>query len=124
MTTHVREEVHTVIATEDLSGSQYKVITLAGTIAQAADKARYAGVQRTNVTSGGHASAVYDGVTKALVGGAVTTPGWPLKIANSGFLVACASGDQGIARMSQNAAAASGDLTQVFISALPHLWGG
>lgn len=116
MTTHITECALQVVATEDLSGAKYKCITFNGTISQAADRtARNAGICRFVVTSGGHTGAIYHGVTKAYIGGgAVSTPGWPLMVANSGFLIAATSGQVSCARLAQNAAAASGDLAMVF----------
>lgn len=114
MTTHIREESYQVTATEDLSGAKYKAITLAGTIAQAADRAaRVGGIMRYAVNSGQNTGAIYDGITKAFVGGAVSTPGWPLMVANSGFLVAATSGALTHARLAQ-ASASSGDVAAVF----------
>lgn len=116
MTTHIREEAIQLVATEDLSGAKYKAITFAGTIAQAADRpARAAGICRFVCASGGHTGAIYEGITKAFVGGAVTTPGWPLMVANSGFLIAATSGGVALARMAQSTAAASGDLAMVMM---------
>lgn len=125
---HVRENEWPIVAAEDLSAGRYKLVTLAGTFAQAADKARVAGVLKFVATSGQNGSAVYEGATKAFVGGAVSTPGWPLKAANSGWLVACNSGDQANARfvgVGNAATAASGDLAAIWIDAMvPGVWGG
>lgn len=125
MATHEREEALVVVATEDLSNAKYKCVTFNGTIAQAADKARVAGISRFVATSGNHANAVYDGITKAVIGGAVTTAGWPLKVANSGFLVACASGDMAVARLRYVGSVASGDIVSVLAGfTMPSVWGG
>jgi len=115
MTTHIREDAFQVVATEDLMPAKFKVITFAGTIAQAADRlARAAGICRFTVTSGGHTGAIYSGITKAFIGGGtVSTPGWPLMIANSGYLIAATSGQPSCARLCQTGAAASGDLAAV-----------
>lgn len=115
MTTHQHEDSLQVVATEDLTPAKYKCVTFAGTIAQSTDRlARVAGICRFVVASGGHTGAIYGGVTKAFVGAAVTTPGWPLMVANSGYLILATSGQPSCARMAQNAAAASGDLAVVF----------
>lgn len=132
MTVHKDECLTEVQAAADLTvaGSQYKVINLGGTIAAAADKARFAGILKHGATSGYLASAVYDGFTKGYVGGAVSTPGWPLKVANSGFLVACASGDiAAVARFwpgHGTTTAASGDIAPVLadFDGAPGYWGG
>lgn len=115
MTTHISEVAIQVQATEDLTLAKYKCITFAGTIAQAADRpARNAGICRFTVTSGGHTGAIYNGITKAFIGGgAVSTPGWPLMVANSGYLIAATSGQNSCARLAQSAAAASGDLAVI-----------
>lgn len=116
MTTHINECAYQVVATEDLTPAKYKAITLNGTIAQAADRpARAIGICRFVVTSGGHTGAIYHGVTKAYVGAAVTTPGWPLMVANSGWLVLATSGSPSCARFLGTTAAASGDLAPVMV---------
>ena len=62
---------------------------------------------------GYNATAIMDGVTKAFIGGAVSTLGYPLKIANSGWLVAASSGDVYVARAL--AIGGSGDLLEVAV---------
>jgi hypothetical protein len=49
---------------------------------------------------------------KAKMGLACASIGWPLKVANSGYLVPCGSGDFSVARLS-DATASSGDIAQV-----------
>lgn len=125
MATDIKKDVFTITAAQDLSATSamFKVVTFAGTIGAAADTARWAGVNVTNVVSGESLSAAYSGVFKASFGGAVTTPGWPLKVANSGWLVAAASGDTTIGRAV--AAVASGDLaTGMFNFTNPSIWHG
>lgn len=134
MTTHIREEIIDVTAAADLSAqaSRFKVVTFAGTIALAADKAAFAGILKFGAQSGFIGGAVQEGVTKALVGAAVSTPGWPLKVANSGFLVAAASGDISsvVGRFLKSTVglttAASGDLAMVSVDFMrcPGYWGG
>ncbi len=108
MTTHIREESYQVVATEDLLAAalKYKAITLNGTIA--ADTRLAAGLLRTSVQSGGHATAVYAGLTKVWAAGAVGTPGFPLTITTSGFAAVCVSGGYSVGRFL--ATCASGDL--------------
>lgn len=116
MTTHISEEIFQVQAGADLSGSasRYKVVLLNGTIAAAAAVTRLAGILKYGNNSGYNCGVVYDGITKAIVGGAVSTLGWPLKVANSGFLIAAASGDNGVcARLWGETIPASGDVAQV-----------
>lgn len=113
MTTHIEEKSYQVLATEDLSGAKYKMITLAGAIAQAANYKTAAGLCKTAPGSGYNTQAVYEGITKAFMGGAVTTIGYPLKVANSGFLVAANSGDGTVGRALTSCA--SGDICAVTI---------
>ncbi len=113
MTTHIEEKSYQVLATEDLSGAKYKMITLGGTVAQAANYKQSAGICKTAPGSGYNTQAVYEGLTKAYVGAAVTTLGYPLKVANSGFLVVANSGDSVVGRALT--AAASGDIIPVAI---------
>lgn len=96
MSTHIKEEVLQLVAGEDLRGTVGKVITLAGTIAASPRTA--AGVHKGSVSSGQHTGAVYEGVTKGYFGGAVSTPGWPLTVAASGWLTAAGSGNSTIGR--------------------------
>lgn len=114
-TVHVRENELTVTATEDLSGAQYKLITLAGTIQQSGSLGRVAGICKFWASSGYQASAVYEGLTKAFVGAAVSTPGWGLKAANSGWLTPCLPGslEVTIGRFIGSTAAASGDIIPI-----------
>jgi hypothetical protein len=115
MTTHIKEDKIAVSATEDLSNGLHKVITLTGLIGQAQSRIA-AGICKTVATSGYTASAVYQGLTKALVGGAVSTVGYPLKVANSGFLVVATSGDVSCGRALTTAV--SGDIAPVAVDFL------
>jgi hypothetical protein len=111
MTTHIKEESIQVVATENLQGSALKAITLNGTIAASPRTA--AGVSKSSVTSGQHASAVYQGLTKAYFGGAVSTIGWPVTVTTSGFLIAAGSGNSTIGRAL--AVVASGEIGAVAV---------
>lgn len=106
--------MRSVVAAADLRADnfQFKAVTMDGTIAAANQRA--AGLLRTGNVASGHLSVVYAGFTKALVGGAVNTVGFPLKITTSGFLIACVSGDTSIGRLSDRVAA-SGDLAEVMV---------
>jgi hypothetical protein len=110
MTTHINGIAFAVQATEDLSQAKYKVGTLAGTIAQATDK-RLGGVIVSNTSSGYNGSQIVSGITKAYIGAAVGTVGYPLKLANSGYLTPASSGDVSCGRNLQ--LANSGDITMV-----------
>lgn len=115
MTIHINGMGYQVNATEDLTNAKFKVITLLGTIAQAAGPRAVAGVCVYPVTSGYTATAIVNGITKALVGAAVNSLGAPLKVANSGFLTPASSGDVSCARALNTAS--SGDLLEVLFDA-------
>lgn len=115
MTTHINGMGYQVNATEDLTNAKFKVITLLGTIAQAAAPRAVAGVCVYPVTSGYTATAIVNGITKALVGAAVNSLGAPLAVANSGWLTNAASGDIAVARALNTAN--SGDLLEVMFDA-------
>lgn len=103
------QQVWNVTATEDLTGAgnMFKAVSIAGTIAAGPTFA--IGILRSKGVSGQQVSAVVKGVTKVMVGTAVSTLGHPLKIAaTSGWLAAAASGDVHVGRAL--ALAASGDL--------------
>jgi hypothetical protein len=110
MTGHIIENKLQLVATEALNadGHLHKAVTINGTIAATPRTA--VGLLKTLVNSGNHAPACYQGVTKGIVGAAVTTPGWPLTITTSGFLIAAASGNVSIGRYIGTGAAASGDM--------------
>ena len=113
MTTHNEFNTYTVTAADDLSAqsSRFKVISFGGTIAPGPSRA--AGILQTSCRSGEQATYAYDGICKAVAGGTVTTLGFPLTVANSGFLIA--SVVSGVAHGRALEAAASGDLFQVMI---------
>lgn len=113
MTVHITEEMMGFVATADLSApsAKYKVVTIGGTIAASLPQAL--GVLKYGTSSGGNGSAIYAGVTKAFVGGAVSTVGWPLTVTTSGFLVAATSGQLTCGRAM--AVAASGDVAFVAV---------
>lgn len=110
MTTHIGGDSYQVQAAEDLTGAKLRCINLAGTIAQATEK-KGVGILTTYTESGYNATAFIRGIHKAYVGGAVSTVGYPLKVANSGWLVVATSGDGFVARAL--ATAASGDICPV-----------
>ena len=124
MTTEMRFEALPVVATADMNdaGSRFKVINLAGTICAAGD-VRAAGILRNAPKNTETAEAVYNGITKGVAGAAVSTPGWPMKNANSGFLVAAASGDMTFGSFIDSCS--SGDLVRVYADFLnPGYWHG
>ena len=116
MTTHVNRTItHTVKATADLSGAKNKLVTLAGTIAQANTGFGVAGVLETSVGSGYHHGVVAQGIVKAFAGAAVTSLGWPAAMANSGFITNAASGNFTVGRYLETCS--GGDLVQVLLDA-------
>jgi hypothetical protein len=108
MTTHISEDLYGVVATVDLSiaAYKYKVINLNGTLAAGPNLA--AGILKYGANSGGTASCVIHGVTKAFAGAAVGTVGYPLTVTTSGYLIAASSGGVSIGRAL--ATCASGDI--------------
>lgn len=113
MTVHQRQELVTVPATADLSGvaSRFKVITIGGTIAAAADVKQLAGILWNGAEVGQGASAVREGITKALAGVAIGTVGYPITVANSGFITVVVSGGYSFGRVRETCS--SGDLVAV-----------
>lgn len=114
MTTHQETILgFPVKATEDLSGAKNKLITLAGTIAQAATGRAVAGLNVSNVGSGYNHTAITLGIGKAYAGAAVTSAGWGAALANSGFLTNAGSGGITVGRFLTTCS--SGDLVEVLI---------
>jgi len=114
MTTSVnRTLTHTVRATADLSGAKFKLVTLAGTIAQATSGLACAGLLETAVGSGYNCGVVAQGIVKAYAGAAVASLGWPATLANSGWITNAASGNYTVGRFLETCN--SGDLVQVML---------
>lgn len=106
---------HVFTAANDfrVAGALYKVVDFAGDLSVAGGK-NAMGILQSQPNSGQHGNVHYFGETKAVAGAAITTPGYPLTTAASGFVVAAVSGDNVIGRYVQggrtaNAACASGD---------------
>lgn len=117
MTNHLERELGIAVkATEDLTIAENKMITLGGTIAQAASARKVAGLINSSTGSGYNHLAVMLGIDKALAGAAVTSAGWPIALANSGFITNAASGDYIVGRFLTTCA--SGDLVEVAIDTL------
>lgn len=116
MTVHQQQSTVTVAAGADLSASssRFKVITVDGTICSAALQLRAAGISWTSAESGQGITAVRAGITKAMAGEAVTSAGFPFKIANSGFLVNATSGSTTFGRFRETCS--SGDLVPVEVN--------
>ena len=113
MTTHVNEEVITVVAGEALTNAEhkYKAVAIAGTITPTVGLAL--GLLVTSVQSGGHASVVHKGVTKAWAAAAVASGGTVLTITTSGYVASATSGQYTIGRALEPAS--SGDLFRVSV---------
>jgi len=114
MTIEGQFKVWNVLAAEDLLNAVGKAVTINGTIAPTIANA--IGVLRGKGSTGQHLPAVFEGVTKVVVGAAVTTPGYPIKITTSGFFIAAASGDGHVGRLLNTAAVASGDLVPAMVN--------
>jgi hypothetical protein len=114
VTTHGRQNLWSIVAATDLSAasSRFKAVNFAGLIA--GSTSRIAGVLVTSAKSGERVSVVYEGVSKVLAGGAVSTLGYPLSVNSDGFFVAAASGAPHIGRAT--ATCASGDLVEAFVN--------
>lgn len=116
MTIESEFSVWNVTAAEDLSGAGalYKIVSIAGTIAAGPSLA--VGVLRSKNISGGQVSAVFKGITKVVLGAAVTTPGYPfVTAATSGFAIAASSGGVHHGRLLNTGAVASGDLVTALV---------
>jgi hypothetical protein len=113
MTTHITEDLYGVVATVDLSAPalRYKIINLNGTLAAGPNLA--AGILKYGANSGGTASAITFGITKAFAGAAVGTVGYPLTVTTSGYLIAASSGGVTIGRAL--ATCASGDIVSATV---------
>jgi hypothetical protein len=116
MTTHIKHELRQIVAGADLSGTgaQFKVVTLDGVICSAALFNRAAGILFYGGVASSFLGVAYVGITKAYIGATCASIGFPLAIANSGFLVPVTSGGFAVGRLS-DATAASGDLAQVSV---------
>jgi len=79
-----------IVATEDLSGGQYKAIDIDGTFAQAAGTP--IGIQQGAAQSGEDATAGYNGRSRYVAGGGTIAAGARLTVANSGFMITATSG--------------------------------
>lgn len=116
MTVYQQQQLITVEATADLSGeaSRFKVVTIGGAICSAALVKQAAGILWHGAEVGQGASVVREGVTKALAGVAISTVGYPITTANSGFLALTVSGGHTFGRALETCA--SGDLVPVYVN--------
>ena len=107
----------TIVAGHDLSGLQYHVVTVAGSLATS--NATAFGVLENKPQSGEHGTVAYLGKVKAKCFGTIAIGG---KVSvGSGMLIAASSGDLSIGIMGRTAAA-SGDIQTAYINGL-NKWG-
>lgn len=90
MATHGDFESISILAGADLSGSQYRAVQIAGTLATTNVNA--AGILQNKPQSGENACIAYSGHMKGIAGAALAA-GARFKVASGGFLAAVASGD-------------------------------
>lgn len=100
-----QQVLDTIIAGEDLSGSQYLAIEADGTIAANNDVAY--GLLKNKPLSGEHAALAVSGLLKGRAAAAISA-NVRLKVTTSGFITTVASGD-GSCGKNLNAAVGSGD---------------
>lgn len=115
-----------IVAAEDLlTGALHKTVTVGGTIAQSGAGVYPAlplGVLKSQGKVGEQVSVAAMGIVKAYLGLAVTTLGWPLVPANSGYLVpgsytsVQSALSYVVARYLGPGAAASGDLATILLT--------
>lgn len=102
-------------ASEDLSAAQYTAVIVdgAGTVGPATAAERMTGILQNDPESGRAAEVMVSGVSKAIAGEELATPGTILEVGTGGKLVAL---DAGVAvAQLLDTAAADGDLITVLI---------
>lgn len=83
-------KTQTVKAGQDLSGHRYKAVNLAGTVAEASAPA--IGIVRNAPNNGDHATVIYQGRCKVLVGAAVASNSL-IGVTTSGFFITVTGSD-------------------------------
>jgi hypothetical protein len=113
MTVHNQIQLKTVASVADLSGaaSRFKVVTIGGVICSAALVRQAAGILWHGGEIGQGSSVVREGIAKAYAGIAVGTVGYPITVADSGFLTLVVSGGISFGRALETCS--SGDLVKV-----------
>lgn len=110
---------HTIVAVNDFRTLHYRVVDITGDLAVAGG-AMAGGIVQSQPNSGQFMHVGVLGVMKAFAGAVITTPGYPLTTAASGWVIAAVSGSTVVGRYLQTAACASGDLvTGLFNFASP-----
>jgi hypothetical protein len=113
---------YTMLTANDFRTLLYRVVDFGGDLS-VAGAASAAGISQSRANSGSHMNVHVVGVAKAIAGAAITTPGYPLTTAASGFVVPAVSGSHVIGRYVQagripGAAANSGDMVTGFFNFL------
>ena len=104
MTVEGKYETLTVVASQDLTGHQFKAVDLSGGVG--VNSLISVGILRNKPYTGDHATVAYKGQMKAYAGGAINS-GAQVGVTASGFLISVATSRYvGIALVS----AASGDI--------------
>lgn len=111
MTIEQRVSHITVTAGQDLTPQAvlHKAVSVNGTIA--ANPRDAVGLLKTHGLTGEGVRVADSGIIKGVAGAAVTTPGFPVTVTASGFLIAAPVGSATIGKA--YAAAASGDLIPI-----------
>ncbi len=84
MTVERKYETITVVASQDLTGHQFKAVDLSGGVA--INSLIAVGILRTKAFTGDHATVAYKGQMKAIAGGAINS-GAQVGVTASGFLI-------------------------------------
>ncbi len=88
MTTENVYETLTLVASQDLTGHQFKAVDLSGGVA--INSLIAVGILRTKAAVGDHATVAYKGQMKAIAGGAINS-GAQVGVTASGFLISVAT---------------------------------
>ena len=112
MSTQNRPKTRTFVAANDFRTVGLNMVVDHGGNFSVANGHRAQGVLQSRPNSGQHGTLAEEGDIKAIAGAIVTTPGFPLTTAASGFVVAATSGASVIGRYAPpaGAACASGDM--------------
>lgn len=111
MSTTNRLITRTLVAANDFRSVINRVVDYTGDFAVVGGH-RAVGVTQSRCNSGQHLTVADGGDVKCIAGAVVTTPGYPLTTAASGYVVAAVSGSTVIGRYNPPSAAAcaSGDM--------------
>lgn len=108
MSTQGKFFTETIVAADDFrTGGLYKAVAVDGTLSDAQGVGAL-GLAQSQPNSGQHLSYAWLGSLKAFAGAAVSTAGFPLTTAASGYIIAAVSGSHIVGRALETAN--SGDL--------------